>query len=229
MIEKAATDASIQMAHRHLRGRNLASAARLIESSRSSRFWNSKGADHGRATGGVEESEWMKHGGAESQNAEPQVVLYGLLTEGNSEQEHDGYARRDRSAFKVLDFTCGIRQRICRYIEPRKAADAAYNKVGKDQHVPAAAHSQSEAENRWCNSKRNNIRQRIQVCPQQGPSAGTARPITIDDVTDKRNEVKYKCDPEESVPTFRDVIETEKNGDRAAARIPQGEQVCDGV
>ena len=114
----------------------------------------------------------MKHGGAESQNAEPQVVLNGLLTEGNSEQKNDEYARRDRSAFKVFHFTCcRIRQRNCRHIEPRKAADAAYNKVRKDQHVPSATHSQSESENCRCNSKRNNIRKRIQVCPQHGPPA----------------------------------------------------------
>jgi hypothetical protein len=41
--------------------------------------------------------------------------------------------------------------------------------------------------------------------------------------------VKQKCDPEESIPAFRNVIETQENGDGAAARIPQGEQVCDGV
>jgi len=41
----------------------------------------------------------------------------------------------------------------------------------------------------------------------------SADAITIDDVTDKRNEVKQKCDPEESIPTLRNVVETEKNGD----------------
>src|SRR5262245_39002203 len=75
-----------------------------------SRFWDSKRADHRRATEGVEKSKWMKQGRAESQNAQPQVVLNGLLTEGNSEQKNDDYARRDRSAFKVLHFTgCRIR------------------------------------------------------------------------------------------------------------------------
>jgi hypothetical protein len=37
--------------------------------------------------------------------------------------------------------------------------------------------------------------------------------------------MEQECDPKESVSTFRDVVETQKNCDRPAAGVAQGEEI----
>src|SRR4051812_31751110 len=147
------------------------------------------------------------------------------------EEQHENDACGDRRALEIADLP-GVRIGKSRgsHVEACQAADPAADEIRQAHHIPKPTQTECVTKNSGSDPEGDDIRERIEVGAEQRlATLIQTGDMAIESVKNKGEDWKNEGGPEFSGLFVGDVSKAQENGDRAATRIGQREDVRQGV